>query len=337
MTLYKGDVGDLIELNANSLTIAASDIITLYVRKPNGYTTTWSLVSPDAVNRTTGVVSYYAKTGDINQAGEYIVIIKSLSSTGAVTYLNTVRFVALDVFGTSTVLDAEEDDLTYLYEHGSEHLSNGSDPVPVATTSVAGLESAADKTKLDTIESGADVTDATNVAAAGAAMVGHTHTEILRLSAGGGILPDDAPDLDAWETIQLSNGMNYIAMKYGKVNADRFQFKFSLPQWDGGTITFTPICLTHGAGTVGHTFKLNIAAVRVPDSGDMNVALQALTTCTDAFVATDYQQIMPPSAAVTPAGTGYGLCVEVTRDWATDTYIGEVHLIELLVTYTKTG
>ncbi len=40
-----------------------------------------------------------------------------------------------------------------------------------ATTSDAGLMSAADKTKIDAIEASADVTDATNVAAAGAAML----------------------------------------------------------------------------------------------------------------------------------------------------------------------
>ncbi len=40
-----------------------------------------------------------------------------------------------------------------------------------ATTSAAGLMSAADKTKMDAIEASADVTDATNVAAAGAAML----------------------------------------------------------------------------------------------------------------------------------------------------------------------
>ena len=41
-----------------------------------------------------------------------------------------------------------------------------------ATTSVAGFMSASDKTKLDGIEAGADVTDATNVALAGAVMSG---------------------------------------------------------------------------------------------------------------------------------------------------------------------
>ena len=51
-----------------------------------------------------------------------------------------------------------------------------------ATTSVAGFMSSTDKTKLDGIESGADVTDATNVATAGAVMTsGGTMTGVLRL------------------------------------------------------------------------------------------------------------------------------------------------------------
>lgn len=40
--------------------------------------------------------------------------------------------------------------------HASEHLSGGADPLPVATQSVAGLESAADKKKLDGIAEGAN-------------------------------------------------------------------------------------------------------------------------------------------------------------------------------------
>lgn len=39
--------------------------------------------------------------------------------------------------------------------HASEHLSGGTDPMPIATQSAAGLESAADKTKLDGIATGA--------------------------------------------------------------------------------------------------------------------------------------------------------------------------------------
>lgn len=42
-----------------------------------------------------------------------------------------------------------------LPDHGVEHLSDGQDPIPSATTSVGGLLSAPDKTKLDGIETGA--------------------------------------------------------------------------------------------------------------------------------------------------------------------------------------
>jgi len=54
--------------------------------------------------------------------------------------------------------------------HASTHKGDGSDPVDNATTSVSGLMSSSDKTKLDGVEDGADVTDATNVSAAGAVM-----------------------------------------------------------------------------------------------------------------------------------------------------------------------
>lgn len=55
--------------------------------------------------------------------------------------------------------------------------SDGTNAVlPAATTSVAGVMTGADKTKLDGIETSADVTDATNVAAAGAVMESDTST-----------------------------------------------------------------------------------------------------------------------------------------------------------------
>lgn len=55
--------------------------------------------------------------------------------------------------------------------------STGTNAVlPSATQSLAGVMSAADKTKLDNIETGADVTDATNVDAAGAVMNSDTST-----------------------------------------------------------------------------------------------------------------------------------------------------------------
>jgi hypothetical protein len=56
--------------------------------------------------------------------------------------------------------------------HASTHLTGGADAIQAATASQPGLATAAQITKLDGIEAGADVTDATNVAAAGAVMAG---------------------------------------------------------------------------------------------------------------------------------------------------------------------
>ena len=52
---------------------------------------------------------------------------------------------------------------TYLPAHGPQHLAGGTDPIPVATDSTPGLESAADKTKLDGISAGATATPLASV------------------------------------------------------------------------------------------------------------------------------------------------------------------------------
>ena len=59
--------------------------------------------------------------------------------------------------------------------------STGNDTVlPAATTTLSGVMTAADKTKLDAIEAGADVTDSTNVDAAGAVMNTDTTTAAMQ-------------------------------------------------------------------------------------------------------------------------------------------------------------
>lgn len=55
-------------------------------------------------------------------------------------------------------------------EHASTHLTGGPDAIQPATASQPGLATAAQITKLDGIETGADVTDTANVTAAGAVM-----------------------------------------------------------------------------------------------------------------------------------------------------------------------
>ena len=54
--------------------------------------------------------------------------------------------------------------------HASTHVTGGTDAIQSATSAQNGLATATQITKLDGIEAGADVTDATNVAAAGAVM-----------------------------------------------------------------------------------------------------------------------------------------------------------------------
>lgn len=76
-------------------------------------------------------------------------------------------------------------------DHASSHKGGGADAIDTATTSIAGLMASADKTKLDGIETGADVTDATNVAAAGAVMnnaVSSTANTIPRFDGSSGKL-----------------------------------------------------------------------------------------------------------------------------------------------------
>jgi hypothetical protein len=196
--------------------------------------------------------------------------------------------------------------------------------IAAASVTVPGSMSAADKVKLDGIAAGAQPNPT-------------TFTKVRSLSAIGGTLPASSPDQTAWDNFTLSNGMIYTAMNFGRVYADKFQFRFRLPDWTGGPLTFTLTNVTHGADTVGHTIIQNIAAVRVPDSSSMNVAPVALTSVTDGFIASDYQQISPPSASVTPSGTGSTLLLEITRNWATDTYTGEVHLTDIDITYPSTG
>jgi len=82
---------------------------------------------------------------------------------------NTTYFtfgVTLEYSTGGNIADGEDVAITFISpadvpDHGIEHLSDGDDPIPSATTSVGGSMSAADKTKLDGIESGAtaDQTD----------------------------------------------------------------------------------------------------------------------------------------------------------------------------------
>ena len=91
---------------------------------------------------------------------------------------DTVSIVGYGTFDLSnfSIGDANNVDLAGLtndqfLQYNSSSSNFEAVTIPDATTSASGFMSAADKTKLNGIEASADVTDATNVAAAGAAML----------------------------------------------------------------------------------------------------------------------------------------------------------------------
>lgn len=83
--------------------------------------------------------------------------------------------------GTPSVLESRTISTTAPLTGGGDLSANRTLGISAATTGTAGSMSAADKLKLDGIEAGADVTDAANVAAAGAVM------NTLVLTAGNGL------------------------------------------------------------------------------------------------------------------------------------------------------
>ena len=94
--------------------------------------------------------------------------------------------------------------------------SGGTTPaisISAATTSAAGSMSSADKTKLDGIEASSDVTDATNVAAAGAVMDGDFSSNGLMKRTGSGTYTVDANSyitLTSSSSASSANGMRKI-------------------------------------------------------------------------------------------------------------------------------
>lgn len=91
--------------------------------------------------------------------------------------------------------------------HASNH-TDGTDDIQDATASQKGLMTAAFATKLDGIETGADVTDATNVQAAGALM----DSEVLSLSGIKTLTIPDSTTITAFAT-SLLNDLSAAAMR----------------------------------------------------------------------------------------------------------------------------
>jgi hypothetical protein len=108
--------------------------------------------------------------------------------------------------------------------HASTHVTGGSDAIQSATSSQNGLATSTQITKLDGIEAGADVTDATNVSAAGAVMK-------TLADAKGDLFAATAADTVTRLPIGVSNG-HVLTVD----SAETTGMKWTAPSGSGGDV-----------------------------------------------------------------------------------------------------
>lgn len=143
----------------------------------------------DAAGTAVGVVLSFANslgsaanadTSDFDAAGTAASLISAIDLTNLPSTDEKAALAGTDgsASGTNkyvTDSDPRNADSRSPTSHGSTH-TNGTDDIQDATASQKGLATAAQIAKLDGIEASADVTNATNVAAAGAVMESDTST-----------------------------------------------------------------------------------------------------------------------------------------------------------------
>tara|TARA_Y100000766_G_scaffold268851_1_gene265333 strand:+ start:234 stop:2321 length:2088 start_codon:yes stop_codon:yes gene_type:complete len=145
---------------ATSITVTSADENVLMLTPSGTCTVTPSGTFPDGHVITIKNL-HGSNTVNFNSLGAFGQTVKQYVYDKTNTSWNSI-----EVLGTGTVTSIA----TTAPITGGTITSSGTIGISAATTSAAGSMSAADKTKLDGIEANADVTDATNVTAAGALM-----------------------------------------------------------------------------------------------------------------------------------------------------------------------
>lgn len=137
--------------------------------------------------------------------------------------------------------------------HASDH-TDGTDDIQNATAAQKGVATAAQITKLDAIEAAADVTDATNVAAAGALMTtGGTMSGDIAMADGNinrAVLKDygEEGELDATSTATKTLDIAAEGNGFDITLTDNCTFTFSNPSASGTWCSFTLILRQDGTG-----------------------------------------------------------------------------------------
>ena len=171
----------------------------------------------------------------------------------------------------------------------------------VVSGTVDGRDVASDGTKLNGIEAAADVTDATNVAAAGALMVGKDSIWIPA-AAMYPSTTNPCSDLTQVETTALRPDLKVL--DFAAAADDFAQFAISFPKkWNLGTITYQPFWTVTGTNTGTVVWQLGGIAVSSDDT--INTAFGTLVaTAALAHSGTSNDlMVSAESGAVTIAGS----------------------------------
>lgn len=221
--------------------------------------------------------------------------------------------------------------------HAATHVTGGGDTVADAIAAGnSGLMSGADKTKLDGIEALADVTDAANVAAAGAVMA-----EIVSiwLPAESAYLPATNPALlSEIAGATVYGGWSYLA--FDDTTSEHAVWRVPVPDYDGGNITITGYAKPATTPGAAVTLQFDILTIGLATSEPFNAAVTVDTGVNLSFslntteLSTD---VMIASAVIDPANVESNdlMVIELARDVTTDNLVGDGQLLGILLQYTK--
>ena len=76
--VYTGDIGAILEVDTQNTSSPTTTTFTLIITKPSGATSDWG----GTMDYNTGILTYETLSGDLDEAGQYLAQVRSVSSDG---------------------------------------------------------------------------------------------------------------------------------------------------------------------------------------------------------------------------------------------------------------